>query len=109
MNSDKPSGIELDDFLPKQMQGMGLRGGGGGGQEPASRFSAYGKGFDQDYSETEVTNNMLRGHQSMVSVLATRGRNIEIIHKLWQNKDAKTGESHRRNLSRRWPHATLFF
>lgn len=27
----------------------------------------------------------------MLAVLTTRGRNIEILHKLWQNKDAKAG------------------
>ncbi len=24
MNADKPSGLELDDFLPKKMQGLGI-------------------------------------------------------------------------------------
>ena len=28
----------------------------------------------------------------MMAVLANRGRNLEIIQKLWQSKDAKTGD-----------------
>jgi hypothetical protein len=28
----------------------------------------------------------------MMAVLANRGRHLEIIHKLWQSKDAKTGK-----------------
>ena len=92
MNADKPSGIDTSDFLPKQFQGgMSLADSSGNG---GSRFSAY-KGFqqqDQEFSEQEVTSNILKSHQSIMTVLTTRGRNTEIIHKLWQNKDAKAGE-----------------
>ena len=35
---------------------------------------------------------MLKGHESMMAALTNRGRQIEIIQKLWQNKDAKTGK-----------------
>ena len=58
----------------------------------SSRFSAY-KGYGQanELSESEVTSSILKGHESMMAVLATRGRNLEITHKLWQNKDAKAG------------------
>ena len=64
-------------------------GGGGGG----SKFSAY-KDYVQpsELSEREVTSAIQKGHQSMMAALTTRGRNMEIIHKLWQNKDAKAGE-----------------
>ena len=62
---------------------------GGGG----SKFSAY-KDYIQssELSEREVTSAIQKGHQSMMAALTTRGRNMEIIHKLWQNKDAKAGE-----------------
>ena len=89
MNADKPSGIDTSDFLPKQFSGLSM---GSGGSGDDSRFSGY-KGYNnQAISEQEVTSNILKGHQSMMTVLTTRGRNIEIIHKLWQNKDAKAGE-----------------
>ena len=45
-----------------------------------------------ELSEREVTSAIQKGHQSMMAALTTRGRNMEIIHKLWQNKDAKAGE-----------------
>ncbi len=95
MNADKPSGLELDEFLPKKMQGLGIGTGSSfssSSSSSTSRFSAY-KGYtaSDEFSEAEVTSSMLKGHESMMSVLATRGRNIEIVHKLWQNKDAKTG------------------
>ena len=63
------------------------------GSAPQSRFSAY-KNYGQtgELSESEVTSSLLNGHESMMAVLASRGRNLEITHKLWQNKDAKTGE-----------------
>ncbi len=99
MNADKPSGLELDDFLPKKMQGLGLdhqhlaQAQQGPAQAPSSsRFSAYKDyGSPSDLSESEVTSTILKGHESMMAVLATRGRSVEIVHKLWQNKDAKTG------------------
>ena len=67
---------------------------GGNSSSSSSRFSAY-KGYGQtnELSESEVTSSILKGHESMMAVLATRGRNLEITHKLWQNKDAKAGET----------------
>ena len=67
---------------------------GGGGVGGGSKFSAY-KEYVQspsELSEREVTSAIQKGHQSMMAALTTRGRNMEIIHKLWQNKDAKAGE-----------------
>ena len=59
-----------------------------------SKFSAY-KSYCQpashELSEAEVTSSILKGHDSMMAVLANRGRHLEIVHKLWQSKDAKTG------------------
>ena len=60
----------------------------------SSKFSAY-KSYCQpashELSEAEVTSSILKGHDSMMAVLANRGRHLEIVHKLWQSKDAKTG------------------
>ena len=58
----------------------------------SSRFDAY-KGYGGgELSELDVTSTILKGHESMMNVLTSRGRNIEIIHKMWQGKDAKAGE-----------------
>ncbi len=93
MNADKPSGLEMDDFLPNKMKMMGMgTSSSSSSSSDYSRFSAYSKNFDSDLSEADVTASMLKGHESMMRVLAARGRNVEIIHKLWQNKDAKTGK-----------------
>ncbi len=88
MNADKPSGIDLGDFLPEKFRSLSMNGGSGGG----SRFSNYKNyGPPSELSESEVTSTILKGHEAMMAALTTRGRNLEIIHKLWQNKDAKTG------------------
>ena len=88
MNADKPSGISTQEFLPKKFQdSMTLV----DPAESVSKFSAYSKHFqtNSDMSETEVTSSILKGHESMMAVLATRGRNIEILRQMWVNKDAK--------------------
>lgn len=93
MNADKPSGIDMGDFLPDKFRSLSTSnsydGGGGGGS--GSKFSAYSNYIQQpsDLSEREVTSAIQKGHQSMMAALTTRGRNMEIIHKMWQNKDAK--------------------
>ena len=92
MNADKPTGLQLDEFLPRKFSGLGFnyntKVGGG------SKFSAYKDygGIGEDMSESEVTSSILKGHDAMMAVLTTRGRNMEIIQKLWQGKDAKAGE-----------------
>ncbi len=47
-----------------------------------------------DLSEAEVTSVILKGHESIMTVLTNRGRQLEITHKLWQSKDAKTAVDH---------------
>merc|ERR1719220_3194328 len=53
-----------------------------------SAFKSYGP--PNDLSETEVTSSILKGHESMMAALTNRGRQVEILQKMWQNKDAKT-------------------
>ncbi len=97
MNLEKPSGIELEEFLPK---GHSLSSSYSPHQE-YSRFSAYKDfGPQTEPSESEVTSTILKGHESMITVLTRRGRNLEIIHKLWQNKDAKAGKCRHALISR---------
>ena len=91
MSMDKPSGLPLNDFLPRKFQNLNLA------PQPSpdnsSKFSAYKSYCQQpnELSEAEVTSSIIKGHDSMMTVLASRGRNLEIIQKLWQSKDAKTG------------------
>ena len=96
MNMDKPSGLPVNDFLPRKFQNLNLN--GNDVTTPttnSSKFSAY-KSYCQpashELSEAEVTSSILKGHDSMMAVLANRGRHLEIVHKLWQSKDAKTGK-----------------
>jgi hypothetical protein len=95
MNMDKPSGLPLNDFLPRKFQNLNLNSQPSPTTDNSSKFSAY-KSYCQpsELSETEVTSSMLKGHDSMMTVLANRGRHLEIIQKLWQSKDAKTGKLH---------------
>jgi len=91
MHADKPSGLELSDFMPKAHAGS---------HAEVSRFAAY-KGYaspmadsSSEPTDSEATGSVQSGHRAMMSVLASRGRNLEIVHKLWQNKDAKTAVDH---------------
>ena len=92
MNADKPTGLQLDEFLPRKFSGLGLNYNTKEGS--GSKFSSYKNygGMGEDMSESEVTSSILKGHDAMMAVLTTRGRNMEIIQKLWQGKDAKAGE-----------------
>ena len=92
MNADKPTGLQLDEFLPRKFSGLGLNYNTKEGS--GSKFSGYKNygGMGEDMSESEVTSSILKGHDAMMAVLTTRGRNMEIIQKLWQGKDAKAGE-----------------
>lgn len=92
MNADKPTGLQLDEFLPRKFSGLGFN--YNTKESGGSKFSAYKDygGIGEDMSESEVTSSIVKGHDAMMAVLTTRGRNMEIIQKLWQGKDAKAGE-----------------
>ena len=92
MNADKPTGLQLDEFLPRKFAGLGFNYNTNPGS--SSKFSGYKNygGIGEEMSESEVTSSILKGHDAMMAVLTTRGRNMEIIQKLWQGKDAKAGE-----------------
>jgi len=72
MTSDKPSGLDLEDFLPKSY----------------SKTFGYQQTFP-DMSEAEVLSSIVRGHDSMMAVLTSRQRSLQIIYSLWHNKDLK--------------------
>ena len=92
MNLEKPTGLEMGDFLPMKFQMMGLGGNTLGGYD-SSRFAGFKNfGAPNDLNEDEVRNSILKGHESMMAALTNRGRQIEITQKLWHNKDAKTGK-----------------
>ncbi|XP_043224557.1 katanin p80 WD40 repeat-containing subunit B1-like isoform X2 [Amphibalanus amphitrite] len=80
MTGDKPSGLDIDDFLPNKFSRLGM----GGGQY--SSQSAV--------SEAEAFTSIVKGHDSMMSVLTGRHRQLEIAHSLWCSKDAKTALEH---------------
>ena len=82
------AGLQMDEFLPKKFSGLGLN---YNTMDSGSKYSSYKDygGGGGELSETEVTSSVLKGHDGMMAVLTTRGRNMEIIQKLWQSKDAK--------------------
>lgn len=42
-----------------------------------------------EMSEAEVLNSMMRSHDSMMAVLKSRHRSLQIIYSLWHSKDLK--------------------
>ncbi|XP_073941722.1 katanin p80 WD40 repeat-containing subunit B1-like isoform X3 [Choristoneura fumiferana] len=73
--TDRSVGLDLDEFLPRTLAGVGARRGArGGGAEP---------------SEQEVLGVMMRGHDSMMAVLSARQRALQIFHSVRINKNLK--------------------
>ncbi|XP_071450039.1 katanin p80 WD40 repeat-containing subunit B1 isoform X2 [Hetaerina americana] len=81
MSSDKPSGLDMDEFLPRSCKlgrfGMGIGGHGVGSPYP-------------ELSETEVFSSLMRGFEPMMTVLGARQRALQIIFSIWNSKDMKT-------------------
>lgn len=75
MTPDKAVGLDVDDFLPSRYGG--------------STRLGCSQGLP-DMSEAEVINSIMRGHDSMMTVLNGRHRSLQIIYSLWHNKDVKT-------------------
>ncbi|XP_049867902.1 katanin p80 WD40 repeat-containing subunit B1 isoform X2 [Pectinophora gossypiella] len=74
--TDRPVGLDLDEFLPRGAGAGGARRGArGGGAEP---------------SEQEVLGVMMRGHESMMAVLTARQRALQIFHSVRINKTLKS-------------------
>ncbi|KAL0126718.1 hypothetical protein PUN28_005228 [Cardiocondyla obscurior] len=76
MSTDKPYGLDVENFLPH------------------SYTSPAALGYPQmgvltEMSEAEVLNSMMRNHDSMMAVLKSRHRSLQIIYSLWHNKDLK--------------------
>ncbi|CAG9784449.1 unnamed protein product [Diatraea saccharalis] len=74
--TDRPVGLDLDEFVPRGLGAGGVRRGvRGGGAEP---------------SEQEVLGVMMRGHDSMMAVLTARQRALQIFHSVRINKSLKS-------------------
>ncbi|CAH0404792.1 unnamed protein product [Chilo suppressalis] len=74
--TDRPVGLDLDEFVPRGVGAGGARRGiRGGGAEP---------------SEQEVLGVMMRGHDSMMAVLTARQRALQIFHSVRINKSLKS-------------------
>lgn len=54
-----------------------------------SVYDDSGSSLTLEQTELEVVTNIHQGHQAMMTVLANRHRNLQVVHNLWQNKDAK--------------------
>ena len=57
-------------------------------QKSYSKTFGYQQTFP-DMSEAEVLSSIVRGHDSMMAVLTSRQRSLQIIYSLWHNKDLK--------------------
>lgn len=68
---DRPVGVDFDDFLPKHHDMLGF-----GQQLPAM-------------SEAEGLGVLMRGHQPMVSIVASRKRSMRLVFAQFRNKDMK--------------------
>jgi len=67
MNLEKPTGLEMGDFLPMKFQMMGLGGNTLGGYD-SSRFAGFKNfGAPNDLNEDEVRNSLLKGHEPMMA------------------------------------------
>lgn len=60
MNSDKPCGLNVDEFLPQKFRGMSMS----SPTSDVSRFSGY-KGFQSDdgLNEVDATSSILKGKE----------------------------------------------
>ncbi|XP_014217940.1 katanin p80 WD40 repeat-containing subunit B1-like [Copidosoma floridanum] len=77
MTADKPYGLDVDSFLPKNYSGQ-------------TSLEYAQMGVFAEMSEAEVLNTMMRGHDSMMAVLTSRHRSLQIIFSLSQSKDMKS-------------------
>ncbi|XP_076330249.1 katanin p80 WD40 repeat-containing subunit B1-like isoform X3 [Tachypleus tridentatus] len=72
---DRPVGLELEEFLPRHLQNS-LRIGG----QP-----------QPEMSEAEAMSSIFKGHQSMITVLLHRRKNLQIILAQWNTKEPRLG------------------
>ncbi|XP_017878583.1 katanin p80 WD40 repeat-containing subunit B1-like isoform X1 [Ceratina calcarata] len=76
ISADKPYGLDVETFLPGHFaSSTGLS------YSPMRVLS--------EMSEAEVLNSIMGGHESMMAVLTSRHRSLQIIYSLWHNKDLK--------------------
>ncbi|KAJ3661231.1 hypothetical protein Zmor_005637 [Zophobas morio] len=68
---DRPVGLDLDDFLPKNHRTLGFQ-----QQLP-------------DMSEAEVLGALMRGHEPMMAMLVTRQRSLKLVLAQFRSKDVK--------------------
>lgn len=93
--TDRPAGLDMDDFLPASFQHRKISSMSMGGSPSLSGFNMGGSAYDDSSSlaleqtELEVVTNIVQGHQPMMTVLGSRHRNLQVVYNLWQNKDAK--------------------
>ncbi|XP_011172294.2 katanin p80 WD40 repeat-containing subunit B1 isoform X3 [Solenopsis invicta] len=76
MSADKPYGLDVENFLPHSYTG-------------STALGYPQMGVLTEMSEAEVLNSMMRSHDSMMAVLKSRHRSLQIIYSLWHNKDMK--------------------
>ncbi|XP_076647784.1 katanin p80 isoform X1 [Halictus rubicundus] len=76
ISTDKPYGLDVENFLPNNFAS-------------STAFGYPQIGVLNEMSEAEVLNSMMRGHDSMMTVLTNRHRSLQIIYSQMQHKDLK--------------------
>ncbi|XP_076765599.1 katanin p80 isoform X2 [Xylocopa sonorina] len=76
ISADKPYGLDVETFLPNHFAS-------------STGLSYSQMGVLSEMSEAEVLNSMMRSHESVMAVLTSRHRSLQIIYSLWHNKDLK--------------------
>lgn len=74
---DHSVGLNVEEFLPI------------GGRRYHDTLQ-FGGQQHPEMSEAEAISSIIKQHESMIHVLTSRHRNVQIIHTLWANKDLKT-------------------
>ncbi|CAG0879629.1 unnamed protein product [Darwinula stevensoni] len=72
--TEQPSGLNIEEFLPRKMAGLSV-----GSLLPS----------DVGLSEAEVISTLCRSHKSMLTILTGRLRQHQIVHSIWSSKDPK--------------------
>jgi len=79
---DHPTGLDLDDFLPKHLQDT-IR---------------LGYHPQPEMSESEAMQSILRGHKTVVTALSHRRKNLQIVLAMWNTKDPRSALEHSINI-----------
>lgn len=90
---DRPAGLSIDDFLPVRVIGLYQKDKKLNAIDicmfQKSGITMQGGVAIPNLSESEFFMKLAQEHQTFLSVLALRQRNLRIVYNVWQSKDVK--------------------